>query len=93
MALFTKKMNKQKENVNLDARVKVLGSGCKKCIQLEENVKQAMEEKNIKEEVGHIYEMASIASYGVMSTPALVIDDKVVSSGKVLSAEEVAKLL
>lgn len=69
--------------------IAVLGSGCPKCIELENHVKAALKELNIDKTVKHITDMAEIASFGVMSTPALVINDKVVSSGKVLSSEEI----
>ena len=76
-----------------NTRIKVLGSGCKKCMQLEENVKKAMEQMQISEPVGHVKDFSKIAAYGVMTTPALVIDEKVVSFGRVLSPEEVIPLL
>ena len=59
-----------------------LGSGCAKCNSLEENVKEALACLNIKEEVKHIRDFTLIAAMGVMTTPALVIDNKVVSYGK-----------
>ncbi|MDP0488909.1 MAG: thioredoxin family protein [Fusobacterium sp. JB021] len=68
--------------------VKILGSGCKKCRALEENTKKAIEELEIEANVEHVTDMAKIVGYGVMSTPALVINDKVVSTGKVLKVEE-----
>ncbi len=69
--------------------VKVLGPGCKKCMALEEITKQAVQNLGINTEVEHISDYAKIASYGVMSTPALVVDGKVVSMGKLLSLAEV----
>ena len=69
-------------------KVKILGSGCKKCRALEENTKKAIEELEIDANVEHVTDMAKIVGYGVMSTPALVINDKVVSTGKVLKVEE-----
>lgn len=71
----------------------VLGSGCKKCVELEKNTNQALKELNIDEKVTHITNFVEIAKYGVMSTPALVVDNKVLSVGKVLSIEEIKKLL
>lgn len=75
------------------ARIKVLGSGCAKCITLENNVKEALLALGKTEEIEHVTDFIEIASYGVMSTPALVIDSKVISFGKVLSKEEVMHLL
>lgn len=73
--------------------VKVLGSGCKNCTMLIENTKTALEQLGIDSEVEKVTDMAQIASYGVMSTPALVVDNKVVSYGKVLKADEVIRIL
>ena len=75
------------------AGVKILGSGCAKCNQLEEATKAALEQLGMDTTIEHITDFARIASYGVMTTPALVIDGKVVSYGKVLKAEEVVKIL
>jgi small redox-active disulfide protein 2 len=94
MGLFSKKEFKMENvNQNPDARVKVLGSGCKKCVSLEDNVKIALNDMNKEVEIAHITDMATIAGYGVMSTPALVVDEKVVSMGKVLTAEELKSFL
>lgn len=69
--------------------IAVLGSGCPKCIELENHVNAVLKELNIDKTVKHITDVAEIASFGVMSTPALVINNKVVSSGKVLSPGEI----
>ncbi len=74
-------------------KISILGSGCPKCTKLEENVRQALDEMGQEARVEKITDMQKIMNYGVMMTPALAIDEKVVSSGKVLSAEEVKKLL
>lgn len=73
--------------------IKVLGSGCAKCNQLEEAAKQALAELSMNTTIEHVKDFAQIASYGVMATPALVIDGKVVSYGKVLRKEEIITLL
>ncbi|MCK4956134.1 MAG: TM0996/MTH895 family glutaredoxin-like protein [Candidatus Cloacimonetes bacterium] len=73
--------------------IKVLGSGCTKCVKLFDNVKQAVAEMEIDAEVIKVNEIKEIISYGVMSTPALVVDEKVVSTGKLLKAEAIKKLL
>lgn len=73
--------------------VKVLGGGCKKCHTLENNTREALTELGISIEVELITDFAVIATYGVMSTPALVIDEKVVSYGKVLKKEEIIKII
>lgn len=92
MGLFSKK-NKDEEVYNPNARIKVLGSGCQKCMALEKNVKIAIANTNSRDEVTHLKEIEKILEYGVMSTPALVIDEKVVSSGKLLSVNDIEKLL
>lgn len=73
--------------------IKVLGSGCSKCKKLEENVRKAVAEKGIEAAIEKVTDLKDIMGYGVMTTPALVIDDKVVSSGKLLSASDIIKLI
>ena len=75
------------------ASVKVLGSGCAKCNALEAATKAALEQLGMDTTIEHVTDFAKIASYGVMSTPALVVDGKVVSYGKVLKTEEVVAIL
>jgi small redox-active disulfide protein 2 len=89
MGLFGKK----EKTAGDDAPVKVLGSGCAKCNQLEASVKAALEQLGMDPAIDHVTDFAQIAAYGVMSTPALVVDGKVVSFGKVLKTEEVVALL
>ena len=85
-------MEKAEELKNTSG-IKILGSGCAKCNQLEESVKQAIKEMNVELPLDHITDFAQIATYGVMSTPALVLNGEVVSFGKVLSVEEVKQIL
>ncbi|HAH62502.1 MAG TPA: thioredoxin family protein [Treponema sp.] len=73
--------------------VKVLGSGCAKCNALEGAVKEALAELGMDTTVEHVTDFAQIASYGVMSTPALVVDGKVVSFGRVLTKDAVTAIL
>ena len=73
--------------------IKVLGSGCKKCVSLEKNALEAVKNEAIDAEIEKVTDIAAIARYGIMSTPSLVIDEKVVSTGRVLSASEIAALL
>ena len=75
------------------SRVKILGAGCARCNELEASVKKALAELGMDEDIDHVTDFVQIASYGVMTTPALVIDGKVVSLGKVLSVDEVKELL
>jgi len=73
--------------------VKVLGSGCTKCNQLEAATKEALVNLGMDDTIDHVTDFSQIAAYGVMTTPALVVDGKVVSYGKVLKTEEVVKIL
>lgn len=75
------------------ASIKVLGSGCAKCNQLEDAAKAALEQLGMDTTIDHVTDFSQIAAYGVMTTPALVVDGKVVSYGKVLKKEEVVKIL
>ena len=74
-------------------KIKVLGTGCPNCKVLEANAKKALDEMKKKASVEKVTDMVKIIEYGVMSTPALVVDGKVVSSGRVLSPEEIKKFL
>ena len=74
-------------------RIKVLGPGCKNCENLADNTKAALKEMGLEAEIEKVTDFAEIAGYGILSTPGLVVDDKVVSSGKVLKPKEIAKLL
>ena len=73
--------------------IKVLGGGCSRCETLLKAAKQAAANKGIEAEFEYITEMEKIMNYGVMSLPALMIDDKLVSSGKVLKPAEIEKYL
>ena len=73
--------------------VKVLGSGCKSCHALWEASKAAVQNIGLNVEVEYVTDMEKIMGYGVMSMPALVVNEKVVSMGKVLKAADVEKLL
>ena len=83
----------QAETVKTSAGVKVLGSGCAKCHALEDAAKAALEELNMDTTIDHVTDFAQIAAYGVMTTPALVVDGKVVSYGKVLKKDEAKALI
>jgi len=74
-------------------KIKILGSGCPNCIRLEENTKKALKDLSKKAEIEKVTDIIKIMSYGIMSTPALVIDEKVVSYGKVLSPKEIKKFM
>lgn len=73
--------------------IKILGSGCKNCVALAENTRAALSELGIEAEVKKVTDFVEIAKYGIMSTPGLVINEKVVSFGKVLKPNEIAKII
>ena len=73
--------------------VKVLGAGCKSCHEQYENAKKAVQTLGLSVEVEYITDMQKVMEYGVMSMPAIVVNEKVVSMGKVLKAADVEKLL
>ena len=73
--------------------VKVLGGGCSKCETLLANAKEAIEKAGVKAEVEYITDMEQVMSYGVMSMPTIVVNEQVVSMGKVLKAAQVEELL
>ncbi|MGM5480621.1 MAG: thioredoxin family protein [Nanobdellota archaeon] len=74
-------------------KIEILGTGCPKCKTLEANAKKALEETGKQAELVKITEIQDIMAYGVMSTPAIVIDGDVKSYGTVTSVEEIKKLL
>ena len=73
--------------------IKVLGAGCKTCHEQYENAKAAVAALGLSMEVEYITDMEKVMEYGVMSMPAIVVNDKVVSKGKLLKAADVEKLL
>lgn len=73
--------------------IKILGTGCMKCEKLEESAKRAAEELGIEYNITKVKDVGKIMDYGVMMTPALVIDEEVRSVGKILSADEIKKYL
>lgn len=74
-------------------KIQILGTGCAKCIKLAENAEQAAKEKGIDYEIEKITDINKIMDFGVMFTPGLAIDGQVKSVGKVLSVEEIKKIL
>ncbi|MBU1044952.1 MAG: TM0996/MTH895 family glutaredoxin-like protein [Candidatus Omnitrophica bacterium] len=74
-------------------KIEILGMGCPKCKQLYANVQEALKLSGKEAEVVKVEDMDKITDYAVMITPALVIDGVVKAAGKVLSAEEIQKLI
>ncbi len=73
--------------------IKILGTGCPKCLNLEKAAREAAESFDFEINVSKVSKIDDIMDYGVMITPALVIGDKVVSSGKALSVEQIKKYI
>jgi len=73
--------------------IKVLGSGCAKCKKLYNNVETALKESSIEAGLEKVEDINKIINYGVMMTPALVIDEEVKTVGKVLSPRDIIKLI
>lgn len=97
MALFN--FGKKKEEtdngfVNTDIQsVKVLGAGCKSCHEMYENTKKAIENMGIHVSAEYVTDIEKVMAYGIMSMPGLVVNEKVVSMGKVLKTEDIEKIL
>ncbi|MCH5138748.1 TM0996/MTH895 family glutaredoxin-like protein [Clostridiaceae bacterium UIB06] len=73
--------------------IKILGSGCANCKKLEANAKKAVETMGISAQITKVEDIKEIMKYGVMRTPAIVINEKVKSFGKVLSPDQIVKLI
>ena len=70
--------------------IKILGSGCPNCQKLEANVKQAVEDIGLKDiKIEHIFDIDKIVEYGIMSTPAIVLDNEVKAAGRIPNVEEI----
>jgi small redox-active disulfide protein 2 len=74
-------------------KIQILGSGCPKCKTLMANAEQAVKEAGIAAEIGKVTEIKDIMAFGVMQTPALVVDGVVKSSGRLLSPEQIKKII
>ena len=73
--------------------IKILGGGCANCKKLEKNVRAVVTEKQLDATIEKVTDYAKIAEYGIISTPGLIVNDKIVSYGKVNSVEEIIKFL
>jgi len=94
MALFGKKKEEEKTEAKDGlCCIKVLGSGCASCHALYENTKEAVKKTGLSVEVEYVTDLQKVMEYGVMSMPALVVNEKVVAMGKVLKPADVEKLL
>ena len=74
-------------------KVKILGTGCKKCQTLEAKVRDVVQQNNIDAEVEKVTDLSTIVSYGIMMTPGLVIDEKVKSYGTIPKDDQILSWL
>lgn len=72
---------------------KILGTGCAKCKTLEKLTHEVVRENNYDAEIGKVEDIVQIMNYGILATPGLVLDEKVLISGRVPSKEEIKKLI
>ena len=72
--------------------IKILGTGCAKCESLERNARKAVEELGIEASISKVQDIEKIMEYGVWRTPGLVVDEKVVSSGHLLTVRQITEL-
>lgn len=73
--------------------IRVLGSGCSRCNELEKRVRDVLAELGVAANVEHVTDLKEIAAMGVFMTPSLAIDGKVISQGKIPSKDELKRLL
>ena len=73
--------------------IKILGTGCTKCKSLEQSVRDTINEMGIEADVSKVEDIMKIMEYGIMKTPGIVINEKVVSAGKLLSKDQIKELL
>lgn len=74
-------------------KIEILGPGCPKCKALFQNTEKAVKDLNLQTEIVKIEDIEKIVEAGVMMTPALVVDGKIISTGKILSVDEIKKIL
>lgn len=74
-------------------KIEILGTGCAKCYKLDELVRETVKETGVSAEITKVEDIKKIMTYGVMTTPALVIDGKVKVAGKIPSIEEIKQLI
>lgn len=73
--------------------IKILGTGCPNCKRLEKNAREALAQLGVQAQVTKVTDMKDIMSYDILGTPGLVIDEKVVSSGRVPNVAEITTLI
>ncbi len=74
-------------------KIEIAGPGCYRCVETEKNVKEAVEQLGIQAQVSHIHDVAEFSKKGVVMTPAVIVDGKIVTSGKVPAVDELKNIL
>ena len=74
-------------------KIQVAGPGCPRCQETEKNVREACSQLNLAADISHVFDMKEFAKLGVLFTPAVIVDEKIVISGKLPSVEELKKYL
>ncbi|MEF9984312.1 MAG: MTH895/ArsE family thioredoxin-like protein [Oscillospiraceae bacterium] len=94
MSIFNKKADNSEQIVSVKgASVKILGTGCPECYKLVKETTRALSELNMNTDIEHITDLVEIVKYGVMSTPTLIIDGKIMSVGRIPSTDEIIDML
>lgn len=98
MSIFKKERNEKNdqkaiETTNAQVSIKILGSGCSACRKLEKHTAEALGSMSINAKVDYVTDLSQIASYGAMSMPALIINEKLVSQGTVLKSKQVEDII
>jgi len=74
-------------------KIQVAGPGCPRCQETEKNVREACSQLNLAADISHVFDMKEFAKLGVFFTPAVIVDGKIVASGKLPTVEELKKVL
>ena len=74
-------------------KIQVAGPGCPRCIETEKNVREACSQLNLAADISHVFDMKEFTKLGVLFTPAVIVDGKIVASGKLPTVEELKKVL
>lgn len=86
-------MNTNQASTGATLRIKILGPGCGNCKRLEANARQALRQLGIEADLEKVDDIGDIMAYGIMRTPGLVINERVVDFGRVPSISEIVSLL
>ena len=74
-------------------KIQVAGPGCPRCQETEKNIREACSQLNLAADISHVFDMKEFAKLGVLFTPAVIVDGKIVISGKLPTVEELKKYL